>query len=74
MPRNSPSSSSSNLSESESSDSVKIFAITVENLSANVTEDHLKEIFNHFGNIHSCGIRQNEKKYAVINYGSKENA
>jgi hypothetical protein len=34
----------------------------------------VKEIFNNFGNIHSCGIRRNDKKYAVVNYNSKEEA
>lgn len=77
MPRRPASdSSSSNSSDSDSSeDSIKIVSITVENLTPNVTEDHLKEIFINFGEIRSLGIRPNfnpkVKSYAVINYSSK---
>lgn len=75
MPRRSPSdSSSSNSSNSDSSeDSVKLISIIVENLSPNVTQDHISEIFSHFGHIHSCGLRR-LKNYAIVNYNTKEDA
>ena len=73
MPRNSISSSSSNSSNSESSDSIKLISIIVENLSSNVTQEHVNEIFSHFGKIHSSGLRR-VKNYAIINYLSKDEA
>ena len=78
MPRvSSSSSSSSNSSDSSSSqDSVKFTSITVENLSPNLNEAHIKQIFSNFGDIHSIGIRQNPKvkHYAVINFKNREDA
>lgn len=72
----SSSSSSSNSSSSSSQDSVKFTSITVDNLSPNLTESHVKEIFSNFGEIHSIGIRQNPKvkHYAVVNFKVKEDA
>ena len=69
-------SSSSNSSSSSSQDSVKFTSITVNNLSPNLTEAHVKEIFSNFGEIHSIGIRQNPKvkHYAVVNFKVKEDA
>ena len=69
-------SSSSSSSSDSSQDSVKFTSITVENLSSNLTENHIREIFSNFGDIHSIGIRQNPKvrHYAVINYKNKEDA
>ena len=70
MTRSAPSSSSSNSSEDSSEDSLRIVSIIVENLSPNVTQDHVNEIFSHFGQIHSCGLRR-LKNYAIINYKTK---
>lgn len=67
-------SSSSGSSNSDSSeDSLKMVSILVQNLSPNVTQDHVNEIFAHFGHIRSCGLRR-LKNYAIVNYGTQEEA
>ena len=75
MVRSSSSSSSSSSSDS-SQDSVKFTSLVVSNLTRTVTDEHLKEIFSCFGEIHSVGIRRSPtvKHYALINYKSKEDA
>ena len=51
----------------------------VNNITPNVTEDHLKEIFSHFGEVKECFIPINKqtqlkKNYAFIEFTKLENA
>ena len=51
----------------------------VHNITPNVTEDHLKEIFSHFGEVKECFIPINKqtqlkKNYAFIEFTKLENA
>lgn len=70
-----PSSSSSSSSDSSSEDSLPPATITVSNLTSNVTEEHLREIFGNFGEIRSLGIRpQAQNSYALINFEVRAHA
>ena len=68
-----------NNNNQEQNNTFNITIVVVYNVSPNLTEQHIKEIFSHYGNIRDVYIAINEdtkvkKDYAFIEFENREDA
>ena len=68
-----------NNNNQEQNNTFNITIVVVHNVSPNLTEQHIKEIFSHYGNIRDVYIAINEdtkvkKDYAFIEFENREDA